>query len=107
MQDCKARCFCGVVKYCTLVDSTREYNIFWRLAEGQQAEVGEEITASNRSIFCWQSCMVPYQMTGGIEAANLHRLSQVCMAVYMAAYPDSQAEKVVNLIYNKTGEVHS
>ena len=86
---------------------TRGYETNWRQEMLNAYNQGEAVTASRASIFRWRQRLLPYRSCGNKEAETIVGEALLSLAVYLAAYPQAEADEIAIFIYDETGEVYS
>ena len=74
---------------------SRGYSVPFRIAEIYRFELGEETTASERSIRRWIGRLIPRRPTGGTEREGLVGVDLFLLVFYLTAWPDADANELI------------
>ena len=81
--------------------------MWYRVAELQRFNNGDDIYASLSSIYRWQEDVTRRRQTGNRPSANIVGLDMFLMTIFLFAFPDATEDEIAACLYDQTQQIYS
>jgi hypothetical protein len=83
------------------------YPVWFRMDQLARFAAGQPVRVSTASIYRWRDRLESFRQTGGKARENLVGVDQMLLVLFLAAYPEAEADEAAMFIYENGGRVYT